>query len=48
VPFTLTLNWNGFHVADDMAVATSVFEGDVTRNGKQIHFRAKNLLIWKK
>ena len=48
VPFTLTVNWNSFHVVDDIAIATSVFDGDVTRNGKQIHFRGKNLLVWKK
>ena len=48
VPFTLTLNWNSFHMVGDIAIATSVFEGDVTRNGKQIHFRGKNLLVWKK
>jgi ketosteroid isomerase-like protein len=48
VPFTLTLNWNSFHVVGDIAIATSVFEGDVTRDGKQIHFRGKNLLVWKK
>jgi uncharacterized protein (TIGR02246 family) len=48
VPFTLTLNWNSFHLVVDIAIATSVFEGDVTRNGKQIHFRGKNLLVWKK
>jgi ketosteroid isomerase-like protein len=48
VPFALTVNWNSFHVVDDIAIATSVFDGDVTRNGKQIHFRGKNLLVWKK
>ena len=48
VPFTLTLNWNSFHLVGDIAIATSVFEGDVTRDGKQIHFRGKNLLVWKK
>jgi uncharacterized protein (TIGR02246 family) len=48
VPFTLTVNWDSFHVVDDIAIATSVFDGDVTRNGKQIHFRGKNLLVWKK
>jgi uncharacterized protein (TIGR02246 family) len=48
VPFRLTVNWNSFHVVDDIAIATSVFDGDVTRNGKQIHFRGKNLLVWKK
>jgi uncharacterized protein (TIGR02246 family) len=48
VPFTLTTNWNSFHVVGDIAIATSVFEGDVTRNGKQIHFRGKSLFVWKK
>jgi uncharacterized protein (TIGR02246 family) len=48
VPFTLTTNWNSFHVVGDIAIATSVFEGDVTRKGKQIHFRGKNLIVWKK
>ena len=48
VPFTLTLNWNSFHVVGDIMIATSVFEGDVTRDGKQTHFRGKNLLVWKK
>ena len=48
VPFTLTLDWNSFHLVGDIAIATSTFEGDVTRNGKQIHFRGKNLLVWKK
>ena len=48
VPFTLTLNFNSFHVVGDIAIATAVFEGDVTRNEKQIHFRGKNLLAWKK
>jgi uncharacterized protein (TIGR02246 family) len=48
VPFALTLNWNSFHLAGDIAIATSMFEGDVTRNGKQIHFRGKNMLVWKK
>jgi uncharacterized protein (TIGR02246 family) len=48
VPFTLTLNWNSFHAVGDIAIATSLFEGDVTRNGKQIHFRGKNLLVCKK
>jgi uncharacterized protein (TIGR02246 family) len=48
VPFTLTLNWNSFYTVGDIAVATALFEGDVTRDGKQIHFRGKNLLVWKK
>jgi uncharacterized protein (TIGR02246 family) len=48
VPFTLTLDSNSFHVVGDIAIATSVFEGDLTRDGQQIHFRGKNLLVWKK
>jgi len=48
VAFTLKSDWNSFHVVDDIAIATSVFEGDATRNGKQIHFRGKNLVVWKK
>ena len=48
VPFTLTLDWNSFHLAGDIAIATALFEGDATREGKHIHFRGKNLLVWKK
>jgi uncharacterized protein (TIGR02246 family) len=48
VPFTLNIDWNSFHLVSDIAIATSVFEGDVTRDEKQIHFRGKNLLVWKK
>ena len=48
VPFTLKSDWNSFHLAGDVAIATSVFEGDATRNEKQIHFRGKNFLVWKK
>lgn len=48
VPFMLTLNSNSFHLVGDIAIATALFEGDVTRNGKPIHFRGKNLLVWKK
>jgi uncharacterized protein (TIGR02246 family) len=48
VPFTLTLDWNSFYTVGDIAVATALFEGDVTRNAKQIHFRGKDLLVWKK
>jgi hypothetical protein len=47
-PFTLTVNWNGFHVVGDIAIATSVFEGDVTRNGKADPFPRQGLLVWKK
>lgn len=48
VPFTLTLNWNSFHVVGDIAIATAAFEGDLTRDGKQIHFRGKQLILWKR
>lgn len=48
VPFTLALNLNSFHVVGDIAIATALFEGDVTRNEKQIHFRGKNLIVWKR
>ena len=48
VPFTLTLNWNSFHVVGDIAITTAVFEGDVTREGKHIHFRGKDLIVWKR
>ncbi len=48
VPFTLTLDWNSFYTVGDIAIATALFEGDATRDGKQIHFRGKNLLVWKK
>ena len=48
VAFTLTTNWNSFYVVGDIAIASVLFEGDVTRNGKQIHFRGKELLVWKK
>jgi len=48
VPFTLKLEWNSFHLAGDVAIATALFEGDATRNEKPILFRGKNLLVWKK
>ena len=48
VPFTLKIDWNSFHAAGDVAIATSLFEGDATRDAKQIHFRGKNLIVWKK
>jgi uncharacterized protein (TIGR02246 family) len=48
VPFTLATNWNSFYVVGDVAIATVVFDGDLTRNGKQIHFRGKELMVWKK
>jgi len=48
VPFTLKLDWNSFHLTGDVAIATAIFEGDATRNEKQIHFRGKDFLVWKK
>jgi len=48
VPFILKLDWNSFYTVGDIAVATALFEGDATRNEKQIHFRGKNLLVFKK
>lgn len=48
LPFTLSLDWNSFHVVNDIAIATAVFEGSLTREGKEIHFRGKTMLVWKK
>ena len=48
VPFTLAINWNSFYAVADIAIETSTFEGDVRRNGKQIHFRGKDLVVWKR
>ena len=48
VPFTLKSDWNSFQLAGDIAIAASVFQGDATRNEKQIHFHGKDLLVWKK
>jgi uncharacterized protein (TIGR02246 family) len=48
VPFKLELNLNSFHVVNDIAITTSIFEGEVTRSGKRISFRGKELLVWKK
>ena len=48
VPFTLKTDWNSFQLVGDIAIATSVFQGDATRNGKHIHFHGKDLLVWKK
>jgi uncharacterized protein (TIGR02246 family) len=48
VPFTETLDWNSFHLAGDIAIDTSDFTGVATRNGRQIPFHGKNLLVWKK
>ena len=35
-------------MVNDIAIATSLFEGEVTRGGKQVRFRGKELLVWKK
>jgi uncharacterized protein (TIGR02246 family) len=48
VPFTETFDSNSFHVVGDIAIDTSDFDGDATRNGKTIHFHGKNLVLWKK
>ena len=48
VPFTLTLKSNSFHATGDIAIDTANFDGEVNRGGKQIHFRGKSLLVWKK
>jgi ketosteroid isomerase-like protein len=47
-PFTVTLNWNSFHSVGGLAIETSVFDGDVTREDKHVHAHGKNLLVWKK
>ena len=48
VPFTLTVDRNSFHVAGDIVIESAVFQGDLTRDAKPIHFRGKYLLVWKK
>ena len=48
VPFTETLDANSFHVVGDIAIETSDFDGVASRNGKDIHFHGKNLIVWKK
>jgi len=48
VPFTETFESNSFHVVGDIAIDTSDFSGDATREGKTIHFHGKNLVLWKK
>ena len=51
-PGQLGINRRGFAEFTSKFVfaifAISVFEGDVTRKRKQIHFRGKNLLVCKK
>ena len=48
VPFTLVLDWNSFHLAGDIAITTALFNGELARNDKAIHFRGKLLLVWKR
>jgi uncharacterized protein (TIGR02246 family) len=48
VPFTETFESNSFHVVGDIAIDTMDFDGELTRNGKQIRFHGKILLVWKK
>src|SRR5207244_4300028 len=48
VPFTEKFTSNSFHLVADIAIDTLEFEGDATRDGKQIHFRGKILFVWKK
>jgi uncharacterized protein (TIGR02246 family) len=48
VPFTATFQSNSFHVVGDIAIDTADFDGELTRDGKQIHFHGKTLLVWKK
>src|SRR5262249_37025205 len=48
VPFTLKLDWNSFQLAGDVAISTSLFARDATPERKQIPFRGKNFLVWKK
>jgi uncharacterized protein (TIGR02246 family) len=48
VPFTMNVSWNSFHVVCDIAIATSIFEANLTKGAQQIHFRGKYILVWKK
>ena len=48
VPFTETLTSNSFHLVSDTAIDTSDFDGVATRDGTEIHFHGKNLIVWKK
>ena len=48
VPFTETFESNSFHVVGDIAIDTADFDGELTRNDKQIHFHGKILIVWKK
>ena len=48
VPFTETFESNSFHVTGDVAIQTAVFDGEATREGKEIRFHGKILVVWKK
>jgi uncharacterized protein (TIGR02246 family) len=48
VPFTETFESNSFHVVGDIAIDTADFDGELTSDGKQIHFHGKILIVWKK
>ena len=47
-PFKLALNSTSFHAVADIAIETTIFEGELMRNEKKIYFRGKELLVWKK
>ena len=48
VPFTAAFESNSFYAAGDIAIDTMDFDGALTRNGKEIHFHGKTLLVWKR
>lgn len=48
VPFTGTFASTSFSTEEGLAIDTLDFDGDLTRAGKHIHFRASTLLVWKK
>jgi len=48
VPFTATFESKSFHVVGDFAIDTLDFDGDLTRDGKEIRFHGKTLLVWKR
>ena len=48
VPFTETFESNSFYIVGDIAMETADFAGEATREGKQIHFRGKIMIVWKK
>ena len=48
VSFTASFASDSFHAAGDIAIDAVTFAGDLTRDGKPIHFRGKALVVWKK